>query len=149
MKKVLILFILLYGHVHALENKSTLKIYHEIFSALLNKQVVYVYTGDKEYRKVFETSEKIILTHTIEEADIILITNHAALFRIINKLQGAFAKGPILFVTDYRLLKYSPSIVGAFYWKKGRSQLLFIENRLDTFNVNLPQEYKNYIVETL
>ncbi len=149
MKKILILLILLHGHLYAVEKESTLKVYHEVFLSLLDKHIVYVYTEDKEYREIFKTSDKIILTKNLEKADIVLITNHSSLFHIKNKLENGVVNKPVMFVTDYRLLKYSPDIVGAFYWKKGRSQLLFIKNRLDTFNIALPDAYENFTVETI
>jgi len=113
--------------------------------------MISVYTDDKEYRKVFATSKRMVLSGSPEKSDIILITNRATLFQIMRERQWAVSKDerPILFVTDYRLLKNSFDIVGAFYWKKGRSQLLFIKNRLDAYNITLPTEYKNFIVDEL
>ena len=151
MRKILIFLILLYGHLYALERESTLKMYHQIFSALVAKPMINVYTDDKEYRKVFATSKRILLSGDPEKSDIILITNQATLFQIMKERQWAVAKDerPILFVTDYRLLKNSFDIVGAFYWKKGRSQLLFIKNRLDAYNIILPKEYEDFMVDEL
>ena len=151
MRKILILLILLYGHLYALERESTLKIYHEVFSVLVSKPVVHVYTNDKEYKKIFATSKRMILSNVPEESDIILITNRSALFKIMREKQWAVDKDkkPILFVTDYRLLKNSFDIVGAFYWRKGRSQLLFIKNRLKAYQITLPSEYEAFIVDAL
>jgi len=125
--------------------------YHQIFSALVSKPMINVYTDDKEYRKVFATSKRMVLSGDPEKSDIILITNREALFQIMRERQWTVAKDekPILFVTDYRLLKNSFDIVGAFYWRKGRSQLLFIKNRLNAYNITLPDEYKDFQVDTL
>ena len=125
--------------------------YHQIFSALVSKPMINVYTDDKEYRKVFATSKRMVSSGDPEKSDIILITNREALFQIMRERQWTVAKDekPILFVTDYRLLKNSFDIVGAFYWRKGRSQLLFIKNRLNAYNITLPDEYKDFQVDTL
>ena len=151
MRKIFILLILLYGHLYALERESTLKMYHQIFSALISKPMINVYTNDKEYKEVFATSKRMILSNVPEKSDIILITNRSALFKIMREKQWAVDKNekPILFVTDYRLLKNSFDIVGAFYWRKGRSQLLFIKNRLNAYNITLPEEYEDFLVDTL
>jgi len=140
-----------YGHLYALERESTLKMYHQIFSAMVSKPMITVYTEDKEYKAVFATSKRMFLSDEPEKSDIILITDRSTLFKIIRERQWAALKDekPILFVTDYRLLEYSFGIVGAFYWKKGRSQLLFVKNRLDAYNIVLPKEYKNFIVDEL
>ncbi|MEA3434487.1 MAG: hypothetical protein U9R13_07860 [Campylobacterota bacterium] len=125
--------------------------YHQIFSALVSKPMIHVYTNDREYRKVFVTSKRMLLSDDSGKSDIILITNKSTLFQIMKERQWADKKDekPILFVTDYRLLKFSFDIVGAFYWKKGRSQLLFIKNRLDPYNITLPDEYEDFLVDTL
>ena len=113
--------------------------------------MINVYTNDKEYKEVFATSKRMILSNVPEKSDIILITNRSALFKIMREKQWAVDKNekPILFVTDYRLLKNSFDIVGAFYWRKGRSQLLFIKNRLNAYNITLPEEYEDFLVDTL
>lgn len=151
MKKIFMLLIFLYGHLYALEIESTRKVYDQVFSTLVVKPMITVYTEDREYKTVFATSKIISLSDEPEKSDIILITNRSTLFKIIRERKWDINtdEKPILFVTDYRLLEYSFGIVGAFYWKKGRSQLLFIKNRLDAYNITLPNEYKNFIIEEL
>lgn len=140
----------MYGHLYALERESTLKMYHGIFSALTSKTMTSVYTTDREYRKVFATSKRIFLAKKPEESDIILITNRSTLRNIIKKNSvNKNAPKPILFVTDYRFLKDTEDAVGAFYWRKGRSQLLFIEKRLKQHGIQLPKAYQNFMVDAL
>lgn len=152
MKKILIFLLLFGGCLSALERESTLKIYHQIFGALAPKPVIRIYTSDRKYREVFMHSEKLLLSKGFEESDIILITDEATLERVLKKKAlGEFEwdKRPVLFVTDYHLLEKSSDAVGAFYWRKGRSQLLFIKNRLDRYRIVLPEEYNDFLVEEL
>ena len=151
MRKILILLILLYGHLHALERKSTLKMYHSIFDALSHKTSINVYTQDKEYRDVFRHSKRIVLSDKLEESDIVLITGERALNNILSTIDvnTGGGKKPIIFVTNYKFLKISDDIVGAFYWRKGRSQLLFIKSRLNEHNITLPKEYQNFMIDEL
>lgn len=137
---------LLYGQLFALDKQSTLNIYHDMFLALTSKHMVSVYTEDSEIRNVFVLSKRITLTNKLENADIILITNEEVLEKVLHRGIGNKA---ILFGTQYRLLKSSQKIVGAFYWKKGRSQILFIKERLNAHHIHLPPKYKEYIVENL
>jgi hypothetical protein len=141
----------MYGHLYALERESTLKMYHGIFTALSPKTSTHVYTNDKEYRDVFRHSKKISLSDKLEEADIVLITEEKTLSNILYriKVNTDVGKKPIIFVTDYHFLKISDDIVGAFYWRKGRSQLLFIEKRLKRHNIILPKEYQNFMIDEL
>jgi len=151
LKKILLLLILVYGQLFALERGSTLKMYHGIFSALSSKTTIFVYTNDKEYRDVFSYSKRIFLTNELEEADIVLITDKRSLKSILYRLEvnTNVSKKPILFVTNYHFLKESDYIVGAFYWRKGRSQLLFIKKRLDAQNITLPRDYQKFIIDEL
>ena len=112
--------------------------------------MISVYTTDTEYRKVFTTSKRIYLSSKPEESDIILITNKSTLNTILKRNDtDKSVKKPILFVTNYRFLKDSEDIVGAFYWRKGRSQLLFIKKRLKEHNIRLPEAYQNYTIDEL
>ncbi len=140
----------MYGHLYALERESTLKMYHGIFSALSSKTMISVYTTDPEYRKVFAISKRIFLAKKPEESDIVLITNRSTLQAIMRRNRvNQNAQKPILFVTDYRFLKNSEDVVGAFYWRKGRSQLLFIKKRLDQQGIQLPKAYQNFMIDEL
>ena len=141
----------MYGHLHALERKSTLKMYHGIFTALSSETSINVYTEDKEYREVFRHSKRIFLTNKLEESDIVLITNDRTLSSILSKINANknIGKKPMIFVTNYHLLKISDEIVGAFYWRKGRSQLLFIKKRLKQHNITLPKEYQSFMIDEL
>ncbi len=140
----------MYGHLYALERESTLKMYHGIFSALSSKTMISVYTTDPEYRKVFAISKRIFLAKKPEESDIVLITNRSTLQGIMRRNRvNQNAQKPILFVTDYRFLKNSEDVVGAFYWRKGRSQLLFINKRLERHGIQLPKAYQNFMIDEL
>ncbi len=125
--------------------------YHGIFSALSSKTTIFVYTNDKEYRDVFSYSKTIFLTNELKKADIVLITDKKSLKSILFRLKvnTNVSKKPILFVTDYHFLKESDDIVGAFYWRKGRSQLLFIKKRLKQYDITLPKEYQSFMIDAL
>jgi hypothetical protein len=141
----------MYGHLYALERKSTLKMYHGIFNALAQKTHISVYTNDKEYRDVFKHSKRLFLATRLKDSDVVLITNERALENILVRINANRdgGKKPIIFVTNYKFLKLSDDIVGAFYWRKGRSQLLFIKNRLQQHNITLPKAYKNFMIDEL
>jgi hypothetical protein len=141
----------MYGHLYALEKESTLKIYHRIFAALSSKASIAVYTNDKEYRDVFRHSKRIFLSSKIEESDIVLITEERTLNHVLYriKVNTEIENKPILFVTNYHFLNKSDDILGAFYWRKGRSQLLFIKKRLKEYNITLPKEYQSFMIDEL
>jgi len=151
LRKILVLFILIYGQLFALDKESTLKIYHHVFSALTQKGSITVYTKDPEYKKVFAYSKRIILATEPQNADIVFVTGESMLMDVMEEcnVHEEATTRPIVFVTDYRLLKDSKDIVGAFYWRKGRSQLLFVKKRLEAKGIALSLEYKKYMIEEL
>lgn len=38
-------------------------------------------------------------------------------------------------------------IIGAIFWRKGRPQIILIEKNIQKFDINLPQEYRKYIIK--
>lgn len=100
---------------------------------------------------VFQYSERFLLSDKLEESDILLIAENSTLNNALRTIKAnkAIRKKLIIFVTNYQLLSVSEDVVGAFYWRKGRPQLLFIKNRLDKHNVVLPEEYKSFMVNHL
>jgi len=117
---------------------------------LPKEEKIRVYTKDKELLDIFRNSKKIIPVKTPEESDIIVVGN-SAVYQKIHDLVVKQKKREdvIIFATDYHLLKKYPYIIGALYWKKGRSQLLFLRPRLEKYHITLPDEYQPFIVESL
>jgi len=150
LKNFIGIFLIFSIWAHALDRESTLKIYQDIFTTLSDKPVVSVYTLDSEYQNVFKKSSRLHLVHSAEGADIILITNIYDLNSVLkSKVFQRSTHRPIVFVTNYNLLKNSESIVGAIYWRKGRSQLLFLKEHLQKNHIKLPKKYHKFMVEKL
>ena len=55
---------------------------------------------------------------------------------------------PIL-VLDYDLLAKHSNAVSAFFWKKGRPNIVFIKKRLQYFSISLPPTYEKYVEEQI
>lgn len=150
MKRIVIAIVIFYSHLYALDKQSALEIYQKIFTALTSSAYVSIYTDNQEYIDTFLSSPNILLTKRLEGADIILITDKALLKRLSQYSDSHIVdEKSILFTTHYNLLKESKRIVGAFYWRKGRVQLLFIKNRLKHYGIILPKEYEKFTIDTL
>jgi len=120
--------------------------YHHLFYAMANKSVIKVYTEDKEYLAIFSGVDDFIIVNKAEDADIVLITTKEEIEKLRKK---EISSDTIFFTTKYRLLKSYNEIVGAFYWRKGRSQLLFISKRLKNNDITLSSSYRKFIIEKL
>jgi len=143
---ILIVILITNWQLHALDKVSTLKIYHHLFNVLTKKNKASVFVKDKEYTEVFNRSEKIILVSSPLKADVVLVTDESMLGQL-NDIR--LPKESVVLTTNYRYLKRSKKIVGALYWRKGRSQLLFIKKRLEGANIVLPKTYQKFIIEKL
>ncbi len=55
---------------------------------------------------------------------------------------------PIL-VLEYNLLLKYDNAVSAFFWKKGRPNIVFISDRIKHFSISLPSSYDKYIEEKI
>jgi len=139
-----------WGHLFAMDAKSTLNVYYELFSSLTHKEKFSVYVSDKELKEIFSHSKRFVSSQDPSQADVVLLTDEASYFhvkRVLSSKEGVSM--PIFFTTDYHLLADHPEFIGALYWKKGRSQLLFIKPRLQVYHIDLPQEYDPFIIESL
>ncbi len=143
MKKLLLILTLSCWHLHALEVESTLRIYHDLFGSLLHKSHYSVYTDNRQLYTVFSKSSHISLTSNPSSADALVITKKSTLESISS------ANRKIILTTKYSLLRNSPKIIGAFYWRKGRAQLLFVKKRLERSGISLPGKYRKYTVNAL
>ena len=140
------ILILGYGQLFALDRESTLKFYQHILTAMTSVQTVSVYTEDPEYKEVFTQADNIILSKDMKDSDVVLVTNKSMLQKLLS-LQTS--SKPLLFATDYHILQASKEVIGAFYWKKGRAQLLFVRNRLRAQGIVLSYEYQKFIIDEL
>jgi hypothetical protein len=50
-----------------------------------------------------------------------------------------------IFTNNYRLFKNFPQIIGAFFWQKGRPNIIFDAERLKEQNIVLDPSYDKYI----
>jgi len=145
LKKLLIIFFLLYGQLVAFDKKSTLKIYDKIFTSMFHgDSAIYVYTPNNEYKNLFDNSSYIKPIKDLFKADIAFVTTK-------DELSNVLKKNPkiAVFTTNRHLLYDYQAVVGAFYWTKGRKQLIFIKDRLDKHHLKLPKEYEKYMVDEL
>jgi len=117
------------------------KIVEKIAISLLGVDVVFIYTDDPEFKDIFEDKENIIETDSCSDADLIL-SKRLEEYRSVcppDRLR-------LYFATDY--LDYVKNVdvaVGAFFWQKGRPNLILNAKKLEELDIELPSEFDNYI----
>ena len=125
MKKILIILSILPIIVFAKLNIERIK------NTLLN------ITGNKEI-SFYNANKKIPLSDTLnittlDSADIVLFSSKKH-------------KSKITIVNSYRELKRDKNSIGAIYLKKGRTQIIFIKERLDRNRLILNPKFNKYIL---
>jgi len=122
---------------------SVLQTEREIYKTILDaifpdKQTVYVWLDDANKEKIFANLENVSIVDNQDDADILIIYHT---YDIETKDKKVFADGYLVFKHN------KESIVGGFYWQKGRPNLVFIKKNLQDHDIALPEDLKEYIEE--
>jgi len=142
LKKILIISLLLFSaSAYSGELDVATTIIERIATALVKRQTIKVYARSSFERKIITHSDKMTLTQQCEQADFLLLESDQ---KIPKPCQNS-----MIFFTQYKAFKRHPNGVGAFFWQKGRVNILFLQERLKKFNIKLPLEWDHYIEKRL
>ena len=133
MKKLLI-SLLLFAQLSANDVKIEKTIYESIFSSLHNENKPVIYS-DSDVDSLGLGSEYFTLTKVCENADIVLMTQSALPEECQDK---------VVFGTRYRHLK-KEYVIGAFFWQKGRPNIVFQKEKLDKHHIILTNSLSAYV----
>lgn len=112
------------------------KIMERVSTVLIQKERINIWTNDEKQKNIISQSDRLVLVDSCKEADILIFS------KVEDIPKGCNNK--LIIVTRYRLLKSYQNAVGAFYWSKGRPQLLFISDQLKVHKISLPDNLKKY-----
>ena len=135
MKRILITILLLYSNLLFGDDTYELKLYEKILPAIFKDTQIVIY-GDDDANKILAQSNIFVLTSKCETATLLFGKD-------FDSLEKACTKIP-LFTTNYHSFKNMPNSIGAFYWRKGRPQIIFNLDTLLLFNIELPNNLKKY-----
>lgn len=110
-------------------------IFKEVIGAMVktDKPKVFIY---KENNSLQKHSDGLELVYSCSNADVVVVST------LKNLPDLCFDK--IIFGTKYSHLKDS-RVVGAFFWQKGRPNILFYKDRLDKNDIKLDSSFDKYI----
>lgn len=112
------------------------RLLEKVLSDMFDSSKVFVCLYDtNKAQTIKKYSDKIIITDC-QNAQIILTDKHIP------------ENSKPVFVLNDELLRTLKNAIGGLYWKKGRPQLIFLEDRLDKFNIKLPPEYKGFMIQS-
>ena len=142
MKKLFFILLVLFiisGVVLAVDRAKILeiKIVSEIIYSLIDKNYpkvcLYNFPGyeEREYKKF----SNLKITNC-KKADILLIKG----------LQKKTSFNKPALALDYLSFKNCENCIGAFYWRKGRPQIILIKENLNLFDIKVKEKLKNYVI---
>lgn len=136
MKKLIITLILISAQLLGNQLNTETKIMDKIFYALTQKNRIKVFADNKNSIDVVIKSSKMFYKSSCNDADIIYTNS-----RTLEKCD----KDKLIFSTDYLSFKSLPTAIGAFFYQKGRPNIIFRKEILEKHNIKLSKEFSKYI----
>ncbi|MDQ1244186.1 MAG: hypothetical protein QG565_526 [Campylobacterota bacterium] len=142
--KAIILTLFLTALLLASDNKDVLRaqIISKIISNISINEVITVWSDNKELIAEFKKSNHITTTDDCDKASIVVVENAKA-------IEDKDCKNKLIFVLNYDLLKDVPKSFGAFFWKKGRPNIVIIKPRALSQGITVAKELEAYVEEKI
>ena len=134
MKKLFLISILIIT-IYANDEKIAASLFNKIVTTITHKKTptVYLYT---DIESVSKYPKKLQIVEDCSRADIVLLST-------VKDIPKDCAS-KILFGTRYSHLK-NKNVIGAFFWQKGRPNILFYKERLEKQQIKLDKSFDKYI----
>ncbi len=137
---LLIAFITSSLHGEVSKSHTETKIIERIAESLFPKQTITAW-GETDYQKnVIRQYKKIKEAVNSSDADLIIVSKN---------LSQNLSSNTVIITTEYEFLKKNERVIGAFFWQKGRPNLLFLRPRMEKANISLGHEFNRYIEDEL
>jgi len=130
---ILLLVSIVYPYDKDLRLESS--VYYAIFKEITHSErpKIYMYTPVPSIERF---DSRFQLAKDCKQSDVVIIKHSKDL---TNE-----CKDKILFGTKYQTLR-NKNVVGAFFWQKGRPNILFYKTRLDEHKIILNKDLRKYI----
>lgn len=136
MSKILLLLLLI-TTIYASDDKKASSIFNLIAKNITKKSNANIYIHTK-VTSLQNYPGKLHIVKECDKTDIVILST-------TNNIPKE-CQEKILFGTRYSHLK-NPEVVGAFFWQKGRPNILFYKDRLKKKNIKLDSSFDKYIEE--
>ena len=139
MLKILSILLILGSMLNASEEEYATKIIKNLVDVIDKSNTsVWVVSDDSDVRG---SLKELNMAKTCKEAKVLILLSET------NMPKYCLSK-PIL-VLDYDLLEKHSNAVAAFFWQKGRPNIVFLKKRLQHFSISLPPTYEKYVEEQI
>lgn len=114
------------------------QILEKILSNVSINGTISIWTDDEELLLEFKKSSSLTVSDNPAVATLLVIEHKK------NIQHNEDCKNKPIFVLNYELLKDIPESFGAFFWKKGRPNIVIIEPRTELQNIIVSSELDAY-----
>ncbi len=121
-------------------SKVKAKIIIDIADLIVDSYVINVYTDNPYFSDIFISQNRLKRVDRCEEANIIL-TKNSWIFKECseNKIVNIIS-------TEYKdYIKHTNMDIGAFFWQKGRPNILINSKIIEKRNILIPKDYRKYL----
>ncbi|EQB40106.1 hypothetical protein M947_03530 [Sulfurimonas hongkongensis] len=117
------------------------KILEKIISEIsINKEKI-IWSDNKKLYITMEKKGRIHTTLECKKATIVILQDIKNLPKQCSNI--------IIFVLDYELLSQVPKSFGAFFWKKGRPNIVILKSRLKALSIQASSNLDPYLEEKI
>ena len=120
--------------VYANDTDIEKQIYESFFSSLSKSKVPTIYT-DTKIASLSLVSDHFNLVDNCSDAEIVIMTQSDL---------SKECQSKIVFGTRYRHLK-QPYVIGAFFWQKGRPNIVFLGEKLEEKHITLDPSLEQFV----
>ncbi len=139
--RLFLALVLLPSLLYSSETLIAAKIVDKTVAALFpEKEKLRSWGSTAYHREIISKSTRLVETTTSAEAEFYLVGE---------TIPQNIDKKHVIFSTDIDLFYEDKRVIGAFYWQKGRPNLIFLRERLEAYNLPISSKLKDYIEDEL
>lgn len=121
------------------DSKLKIEILKKVVTGIQYNETMKIWSDDPKIMAAFHSAKQFNVAGRCEEADIIILKDKENLPEVCLRAN--------VFVLNYKLLNDIPKSFGAFFWKKGRPNIVLIEPRVKKCDIALSEELLAYVEE--
>lgn len=137
-----LLIVFITSSLYAETSKSSIEtqIIEKIALSLFPKQKIVAWGETADQKNIINLSSKMEGVSNPSYANFIIVSKN---------IPQNLSRNSVIITTEYSLLSKDERVVGAFFWQKGRPNILFLRLRMQNLNVSLGREFDKYIEDEL
>lgn len=143
MKKLFLLVFLFHSALFAAyqDEEMAVKVLEKVFLGIDIGQEIKIYSNDKGIEGEFAKRKQFAIATRCENASLLVLTDEIELDKS--------CKNRATFVMSYELLRKNKHSFGAFFWKKGRPNIILLSPRMSSQNISASSTLEGYMEDKI